>query len=77
MYEFAVNQLKLQRAIAETTRENSGKTPSEEVVKERYVKLKGLLVEDHADATDAPRRVMAPKSTRPAAPAKKAKEGKE
>lgn len=77
MYDFAVNKLKLQRAIAETTRENGGKTPSEEVVKERYIKLRGLLAEEHAEATDAPRNVMAPKSARPATPAKAPKATKE
>lgn len=66
MYEFAVNKLKLARAIAETTAENNGKTPAEEVVKDRYVKLRGLLTEDHAEATDKPRAIMAPKSPRPA-----------
>lgn len=58
MYEFAVNPLKLQRAIAETTEENGGKTPAEEIVEARYVKLGGLLEKDEEKATDVPRRAM-------------------
>lgn len=61
MYEFAVNQLKLQRAIAELTKEH-GKTPSEDIVKERYVKLAGLLQEEAEVKTAEPRKKMVKKS---------------
>ena len=57
-YTFAVNKLKLQRALAETTKENGGKVPSDEVVKERYIALQGLLVTEEEAKTAAPRAAM-------------------
>lgn len=62
-YTFATNKLKLQRAIAETTRDNGGKLPADEIVKEHYVKLGGLLAAEEESKTAAPRAKMAPKST--------------
>lgn len=62
-YAFAANKLKLQRAIGEVTAENSGKVPADEVVKERYIKLGGLLIAEEEAKTAAPRKIMAPKST--------------
>lgn len=62
-YTFAVNPLKLQRAVAETTRENGGAVPADDVVKERYVKLGGLLAAEEEATTAKPRAVMAPKTT--------------
>lgn len=67
MYEFAVNPLKLQRAIDELTKEaheNGIKDfkLTEEAVKARYVKLLGLLREEEEAKTAAPRAIMkAPK----------------
>lgn len=56
-YSFAVNKLKLQRAIGELAAEGK-KNPTQEEVKARYVKLLGLLAEEEEAKTDAPRRVM-------------------
>lgn len=55
--DFAVNKLKLQRAIGELTKE-LGKAPTEAEVKERYVKLGGLLIEEEEAKTAAPRLAM-------------------
>lgn len=54
MYDFAENPLKLQRAIAETTRENGGKTPDAEIVQARYIALGGKIV---AGTVETPKAV--------------------
>lgn len=63
MYDFAVNKLKLQRAIAELNAEaveadKKNYSPTEEEVKERYVKLQGMLVAEEEVKTAAPRAAM-------------------
>lgn len=62
-YLFAVNKLKLQRAIAELTEEAKEKGTkdfklTEDAVKARYVKLLGLLAEEEEAKTAAPRAAM-------------------
>ena len=57
-YSFAVNTLKLQRAINAATLEAGGKTPSDELVKAHYVKLGGLLAEEEESATALGRKIM-------------------
>lgn len=56
--DWAVNQLKLQRAIAEVTanetKENKKLTPKEKetAVKEVYIRLAGLVIESEAEPTE-------------------------